>query len=219
MLAIVACPASAAAQAWDKLKGGGSVEYESSYVHEYEAPPMDGGEVLGIGLAGLRARGQLGGDVIGYRIGLDLHAGATAPAGFAYDCAFYPMGLGVRLGAWSRLGVVGGVAAAGATGTMDDAVILPAEASLELALGGSVRVIARARLGWVAAAQARQDGSITVPFADEVDASFAIRLGSRKRDYGFASGRGYYLGVGYREAEQSRFVGVVIGHSIDAGTD
>jgi len=216
--AILCAPATAAADHWaESLKGAATAEYEASYVHAYERPAMDEGEADGLGLAGLRARGQVGGDLVGYSIGVDLHAGATAPGGFAYDCAFYPMGLGVRFGKWSRFAVIGGVAAAGATGTIDDAVILPAEASLELALGSRLRVIARGRLGWVAGAPSRQDGSPTVAFADELDASFSIRLGSRKSDFGLA-GRGYYLGVGYREAEGSRFVGAVIGHSIDFAT-
>lgn len=218
ILAILGLPGSAAAQDWQNVKGGGSLEYEASYVHEVEAPAMDEGEADGLGLAGVRFRGQLGGDVLGYRLGLDLHAGATAPGGFAYDCAFYPMGVGLRLGRWSRFGVIGGVAAAGATGTMDDAVILPAEASLELALGSRLRVIARGRLGWLAGAPSRQDGSASVPWADELEASFAIRLGHRWDDYGFDTGNGYYLGAAYREAEGARFIGVVIGHSIDAGT-
>lgn len=198
ILLVLLFPASAAAQRWDQLKGAGSLEYEAR-IDERR------------GLAGARLRGQIGGDVIGYRIGVDLFAGAASPAGFAYDCAFYPMGLGLRLGKWSRLGVVGGIAA-------NDAVMLPAEASLELGLGKHLRVIARARLGWLNGAPGRQDGSETVPWADELDASFSIRIGKRKHDWGFYAGNGYYLGVGYREAEGSRYVGVVVGHSIDAGT-
>jgi hypothetical protein len=211
IVAILCWPGIAAAQDWNSFEGTGTAEYEARYVHALD-------ETRGLGLAGIRARGHLGGEVVGYRVGIDLHAGATVPGGFAYDCALYPMGLGVRLGRWSTLGVISGVVAAGATHTMDDAVLLPAELSLDLALGSRLRVIARGRLGWVGAAPSRQDGAPTTPFADELDASFSIRWGDRADRYGFTSGRGYYLGVAYREAEGSRFVGVVVGHSIDAGT-
>ncbi len=213
-LSILLVPASASANVWEELKGSGSLEYEASYVHT-----LDDARADGLGLAGARLRGQVGGDVAGYRIGLDLHAGATVPAGFAYDCAFYPAGLGFRLGRWSRIGFVAGVAGTGATGTMDDAVMLPVEVALELGLGNRLRVIARGRAGWVASAPQRVDGSVSAPWTDELDASFAIRLGKRNHDFGFYSGNGYYLGVAYREAEGSRFVGVVVGHSIDAATD
>lgn len=215
--ALALLPAAARAEPWSR--GAASLEYEARYVHavERDDDAPDRG-VDGLGLAGLRLRGQLGGDVVAYRAGIELTAGATAPAGFAYDCALYPLGVGLRLGAWSRLGVVGGVAAAGATGTVDDAVLLPAEASLELALGGRLRVLARARLSWVAAAPGRQDGAVTATFADELDASLAVRWGRRGDRWGVLGGRGTYVGVAYREAEGARMIGVVLGHSIDAAS-
>jgi hypothetical protein len=201
----------------DDIRGAASLEYEARYVHAYDDETATG-EATGLGLAGARLRGQAGGDVLGYRIGIELHAGATAPAGFAYDVAFFPMGVGLRLGRWSRAGVVGGVGASGATGTMDDGASFPVEASLELALGGRLRVLARGRVTWLAGADARDDGARSLSFGDELDASFAVRVGRRWMDYDFPTGSGYYLGVGYREAEGARMVGVVLGHSIDGGS-
>jgi hypothetical protein len=217
LLLFVAAPA--AAEPFDALKGAASLEYEASYVHEYDdGDGMATGEAQGLGLAGARIRGQVGGKVLGYKIGLDLHAGATAPGGFAYDVAFYPMGLGLRLGTWSRFGVISGVGASGATGTMDDGAMFPIEACLEVALGGRIRVLARSRVSWLVAADARDRGTRSLPFGDELDASFSIRLGHRYTDFDFPTGNGYYLGVGFREAEGARMLGVVVGHSIDMGT-
>jgi len=212
---LVAAPVAAAP--FDDLKGAASLDYEASYVHQYDEEDASG-EVLGLGLAGARLRGQAGGDVLDYKIGLDLHAGATAPGGFAYDVAIFPVGLGLRLGRWSRAGVVGGVGASGATGTMDDGATFPVEAALELALGGYLRVLARGRVSWLSAADARADGAPSLPVGDELDASFAVRLGHRWMDHDFPSGNGYYLGVGYRESEGARMIGVVVGHSIDMGS-
>jgi hypothetical protein len=215
--AVVATAAPAAADPFDRVQGAASLEYEASYVHAFERdaarPAPDG-----LGLAGARLRGQIGKSWLNYRVGLDLRAGATAPGGFAYDCDLYLAGAGILLGRWSRLGIVGGIGAAGATGTLDDVVQLPVEASLELGIGDHVRVLARGRLAWHAAARGRSDGAPSVGFADALDASLAIRLGDRKVQYGFPAGNGYYLGVAYREADGARMIGAVIGHSIDAGS-
>ena len=214
---ILCASAPAAADGIEDVKGAASLEYEASYLHGLD-DEMATAEATGRGLAGVRMRGQAGGDVLGYRIGLELHAGATAPAGFAYDVAFFPMGLGLRLGRWSRFGVVGGIGASGATGTMDDGATFPVEASLELALGARLRVLARGRITWLTAADARDAGVRTLDAGDELDASLALRLGRRWMDYDFPTGNGYYLGVGYREAEGAQMIGIVVGHSIDMGT-
>jgi hypothetical protein len=214
------CSATAAsADPLDKYKGAASLEYEAGYVHAYDRDDPERGPD-GLGLAGFRLRGQVGTTWLGYRMGLDLRAGTTMPGGFAYDCDLYLVGLGARLGRWSRFGITGGVGASGATGTVDDAAVFPVEASLELALGSHIRVLARGRVAWVAAAPGRRDGSRTVDVAgvDELDAVIAIRIGNRWSDWGFPTGNGYFIGASYREAEGARMLGVIIGHSLDAGT-
>jgi hypothetical protein len=209
----VVAPGSAAADPLGDVRGAASLEYEARYVHgEAEEEPV------GLGLAGARLRGQAGGRYLGYKIGLDLHAGMTWPAAFAYEADFFPMGLGLRLGQWSRFGVVAGVGVSGATGGADDAAQFPVEAALELALGRRIRVLARARVSWNAQAPTRQDGTVSLPFGDEAEGSFSIRLGNRWTDYDFPVGNGYYLGFAYREAGGIRMYGAVLGHSVDMGT-
>jgi hypothetical protein len=204
---------------WEDYQGAGSLEYEAAYLHTVDQDDADPERAVdGLGLAGFRLRGQVGKSWLGYRIGLDLRAGATAPGGFAYDVDLYAVGVGARLGRWSVVGITGGIGASGATGTVDDAMTFPVEASIELALGGRIRVLARGRLTWLAAAPNRDDGSRTVDFADELDATFAIRLGHRWTDWGFPTGNGYFVGVSYRESEGAQMVGVILGHSLDAGT-
>jgi hypothetical protein len=115
-------------------------------------------------------------------------------------------------------GIGTGIGASGAVGTVDDGVELPVEAFLELGLGGRVRVLARARAVWLGAASARGGGSPTFDFTDEVDATLALRLGRRYREFGFPSGNGYFAGAAYREWHGAQFVGAVIGYSVDVGS-
>jgi len=210
--AAIAAPARA-----DRYRGAASLEYEAGYVHAYERDEGSGSPD-GLGLAGARLRGQIGSGAFGYRVGADLRAGSTAPGGFAYDVGLYLAGIGARLGDWSRFGVTAGVGASGATGTIDDAVQLPVEAMLELALGERLRVLGRGRIAWLGFADARQGGAGTLPWGDELEAQLAIRLGHRWTDHGYPVGNGYYVGVNFREAEGARMIGAVIGHSLDAAT-
>jgi hypothetical protein len=206
------------ADSWEDLQGAGSLEYEASYVQRFEPRDATSTGVDGWGLAGARLRGQMGGKHLEYRIGLDLHAGATYPGGFAYDVDLYAFGLGLKMGRWSRFGITSGVGASGATGTVDDAVQLPVEACLELALGPRLRVLSRARVTWLVGADGRERGAPSLPAGDELEASFALRIGHRWTDYDFPAGNGYYVGIAYREAEDTKMVGLVIGHSIDAAS-
>ncbi len=198
----------------DDWTGAAWAQYEASYVHR-----RGDGDLDGLGLAGLRLRGFVGRKApVGYLIGLDLQAGATNPGGFAYQVDLYLAGVGVRLGKVGALGLGTGVGGAGATGTLDDAVVLPVEAFVNLDLGSRVRLMARGRITWLAAASDREHGSPTIGWADELDATVALRLGRRYRDFGFPSGNGYFAGVAYRESLGTRFIGAVVGYSLDVGT-
>lgn len=217
VVVLVAALGGAARADWQDFKGAGSIDYEAGYVGAYHAgadPPLDG-----LGLAGFRLRGQVSpSSWVGYRVGLDLRAGTTFPGGFAYDCDLYLVGIGARFKQHVIVGVTGGVGASGAVGTVDDAVTLPVEASLELALGPRVKLLARGRIAWVSGAASRDDGSKTFDFADELDAAVALRFGNSWHDWGFPTGNGYFIGASYRETEGIKMVGLIIGHSLDAGT-
>lgn len=209
LAALIATPARA-----ERYDGAASLEYEAGYVHTYDRDG-DSDAPDGLALAGARLRGQIGKSFWGYRAGLDLRAGSTAPGGIAYDVDLYLAGIGLRLGQWSRLGVTTGVGASGATG-MDDGVQLPVEAMLEVAVGGRVRLLARGRVAWLGAAPARDGGIDTLPWGDELEAQLALRVGHRWTNYGYPVGNGYYAGIDFREAQGSRMIGIVIGHSLDA---
>lgn len=202
------------------LGGTGWAQYEASYVHrrtaEAEAPRAGDG----VGLAGLRIRALVGKGRVGYVGGLDLHGGMTWPAGFAYQADLYFLGVGARLGDRGVLALGAGVGVSGATGTMDDAVELPVEATLHLPLGGRLRLMTRARLVWLGAADARQHGAPSFDRAgvSELDGTFALRWGRSYREHGFPSGNGYFAGVAYREGLGAGFLGAVIGYGVDAGT-
>src|SRR5262245_11731114 len=114
------------AQRWrremDRVQGGSWLHYELTgltVVDEgAEAPRMR--EMV---LAGARLHGFLSANAsVAYHIGIDLAAGGTIrDGGFAYDVALFPVGVVVRAGATSFVGVSAGVGAIGATGTIDDA--------------------------------------------------------------------------------------------------
>lgn len=202
---------------WRGAQGGAWLHYELGVLHEVDeargTPPA-----TGLLLAGARLHGFVGGPTIAYHIGIDLAAGSTLDrAGFAYDVALFPVGIAVRFG---RTGVVAfgaGVGAMGAVGALDDAVTLPVETTIELG-GGRVRVLARLRAAYLAGADDRQSGARSAPFADELDGMLGIRIGHHYDEYGFPSGNGYWAGVAYRELYDARFVGLVIGYSIDGAT-
>jgi hypothetical protein len=198
----------------DRAQGGAYLHYELT-----SATKVDGdGHPQDLVLAGARLHGFVGGGkTVGLHAGIDLAAGSTLRgAGFAYDVALFPIGIAVRFGKTSFLALGGGVGAMGAVGTIDDAVTLPLEATLEA--GGGWRLLARVRTSYVAGAGDRHDGAASIPFADELDAMVGLRFGHHYEEYGYPSGNGYFVGVTYRELLDAHWVGAAIGYSIDLGT-
>ena len=202
----------------DKAQGGAFLHYELTGVTRADNLDTPSATPRDLVLAGARLHGFVGGgNTIGLHAGIDLAAGSTLRGGgFAYDVALLPVGIAVRFGRSGFLALGTGVGAMGAIGTLDDAVTLPVEATLEA--GKGIRVLARARTSWVAGAAGRHDGARDVPFADELDAMLALRIGHHYEDYGYPSGNGYFVGVAYRELLDSRWIGATIGYSIDLGT-
>jgi len=213
-------------RAADRMQGGAWLHYELAGLAVVDesgrqrpgsaAPEPAARELV---LAGVRLHGFLGANAsVAYHIGLDLAAGGTLDGGgFAYDVALFPIGVVVRAGETSLLGIGVGVGALGATGTIDDAVTLPVEAIAELG-AGRARLLARARAAYVAGAGGRQNGAPSLPFADELDATVGLRIGRVYRDHGFPTANGYFAGVAYRELAGARFLGLAIGYSIDMAT-
>ena len=201
----------------DKLQGGTWLHYELTALHAVrEEAPV---KLRDLTLAGVRLHGFISTHRVGYLIGLDLAAGATTrTAGFAYDVALLPVGAAVKLGDSQFIGIGAGVGAMGAVGTLDDAVTFPVEAFAELGLGKRLRVLARARASWLAGAPGRRSGSPTFGFADEVEGTLGLRIGHHYHEYNVPSGNGYFAGVSYRELLGAKFVGLVIGYSIDMAT-
>lgn len=203
---------------WRDVQGGSWLHYELSAIHDVDD---EGGapRAKDLVLAGARLHGFLGaGSTIAYHIGIDLAAGSTIDdAGFAYDVALFPAGVAVRVGRTGVIAFGAGIGAMGAVGTLDDAVTLPLEATIELG-GGRLRMLSRVRAAKVLGAEGRQSGARSAPFADELEATLGLRVGHHYEDYGFPSGNGYWVGVTYRELLDARFVGLVLGYSIDGAT-
>lgn len=238
--AVIAAVGEARAENWrdlmDKVQGGAWLHYELTGLVTVDGARSEGGgtacgfggsaprqggergaapEACELVLAGARLHGFLGANAsVAYHVGIDLAAGGTfRGGGFAYDVALFPVGVVVRAGATSIVGVGVGVGAMGATGTLDDAVTIPVEAIAEI--GRANRLLARARFAYVAGAASRQSAAPSIPFADELDATLGVRLGRRYNDHDFPTGNGYFLGAAYRELAGARFLGLVLGYSID----
>lgn len=202
----------------DRVQGGAYLHYELTGVGSVDDDParMRDANASEVILAGVRLGGYLGTNAsVGYHIALDLLAGGTIHGGgFAYDVVLYPVGVAVRFGTTGVFGVAGGIGASGAVGTIDDAMLLPVQATLEAGKGW--RVLGRARLGYVVGSDARQSAAPSVPFADEFDAMLGLRIGNHYDQHGFPTGNGYFVAANYREQAGTRYVGATIGYSIDA---
>ncbi len=210
-------------RAMDRAQGGAWLHYELTGLTVVDedargegAPPPGARELV---LTGARLHGFLSTSAsVAYHVGIDLAAGSTIRGGgLAYDVALFPLGVVVRFGETSIVGLGAGVGAIGAVGTIDDAVTLPLEAVAEIG-SGRVRLLARARAAYVAGADARQRGAPSIAFADELDATLGLRVGRAYRDHGFPTGNGYFIGAAYRELAGARFLGLTLGYSIDLAT-
>lgn len=185
--------------------GGAWLHYELSGVSDQDASRPH--ELV---LATARLHGFFGGTFV-YHAGIDLSAGATLrAAGFAYDVALFPIGMGVRLGKTGIAAFGIGIGALGAVGTLDDAMTIPMELNIEV--GSTWRLLARGRATYTVGAPGGQAPSTTA--ADQLDAMLALRIGHHYEDF-VPSGNGYFVGVAYRELSGARYLGGVIGYSID----
>lgn len=208
----------AEAQPFGDLQGGSWLHYELTGLHGVEDTRGEA-EAQDLVLAGFRLHGFVGrSSTIGYHAGIDLAAGGSLNAGgFAYDVALFPVGIAARFGRTGVIAFGAGVGASGAVGTLDDAVTLPLELNAELG-GGRLRLLVRVRTSYVARADSRQSAAPSIPFADELDATIGLRVGRHYEEWGIPSGNGYFVGAAYRELAGTRFLGLVIGYSIDGAT-
>lgn len=208
---------TAGARPFGDIGGGAQLTYELATLHEVAHDTMAPPPLRDAVLAGVRLHGFVGGARLGYHVGLDLAAGGTMRAGsFAYDVSIFPFGLAVRFAETSFITLGAGVGASGAVVTIDDAVTFPLEMRFEL--GRGFRVLGRVRASYLGGAPGRKDGGVTLGIGDELEAMLGLRLGRGYDDYGFPTGNGYFIGATAREALGARFVGVIIGYSIDMAT-
>ncbi len=218
ILLVLVTVATAEARPFGEFQGGSWLHYELTGLHGIE-DTRGRAEAQDLVLAGFRLHGFAGmSSSVGYHVGIDLAAGGSLNAGgFAYDVALFPAGVSVRFGRTGVIALGAGIGASGATGTLDDAVTLPLEVNAELG-GGRLRLLARVRTSYVAGADSRQSAAPSIPFADELDATVGLRIGRHYEDWGIPSGNGYFVGAAYRELAGTRFLGLVIGYSIDGAT-
>ena len=133
--------------------------------------------------------------------------------GFAYDAAVMPLGLGVRLGSDSFLALGTGLAAMGATGSLDDAILVPIQ--LQFEYGDTYHLIVRARDSFVFGADGRSNGAPSLPIGDELEGMVGVRVGKSENP---SMPMGYFPGVAYKEMLGTRYIGLSLGFAL-GGTD
>lgn len=145
-----------------------------------------------------------------YFAALDLGVGAAfATEGLAYDVQLLPLGVGFELSRPEHtafIGVATGIGASGAPGALPSAGMIPVQVSTMLRLSKGFNLLSRTRVSWLLNRTSRDNGSPTVPFADELDALLALQ---RSGEWNYLEGS--YVGIAYRELEGARFIGVVFG--------
>ncbi len=167
------------------------------------------------GSVGVSARGLLG-SRLAYCAGFDANAGG-GDAAFSYEANLYLLGGGVRLGKAAQLAVCAGIGLSGAAGALPFSWQVPVEASLSFDIGRRVRPSVWARGVWLLGSSLRRDGSSSLDQVDELSASVGLRVGKQRRWGRVHTGNGYYVGLTYTEQAAAKFVGVTIGHGINAG--
>jgi hypothetical protein len=162
-----------------------------------------------LGLVGIRFGVMAGDPRVGAYLALDAAVGGQVGrhGGFAYDVAVLPAGLGVHLGDDAFVAVSSGLAAMGATGSLDDAILIPLQ--LQLEYGVTYHLTLRVRDSFVFGADSRADGAPSLPLGDELDGMLGVRI-ARSND----SPEGYFLGVAYKEMLGTRYVGLALGCAI-----
>lgn len=164
-----------------------------------------------IGLFGARFSFMAGNRVVGNHVAADIAIGGQIGkhSGFAYDVGVLPLGIGVRFGDDSFVALDTGLAAMGATGSLDDAMLLPFQ--LEVEAGTTYHVMGRARVSAVFGADGRTNGAPSLPIGDELEAMLGMRIGKSEN---MRVPMGYFLGVAYKEMQGTRYVGLSLGYAI-----
>jgi hypothetical protein len=190
----------------EKLRGDRRAVAMSVELDARGETPRGEGDGLGV-TGGLRFRMALGG-TLGYLGGLDLRAGAYPEGrGALYAADLHAVGLAVRSGNGSMIGLTAGAGIGGMRGA--SATHVPVELAAEGPLG-PVRALARVGLGWRLSGDRYAMDVRGV--ADEVTALVGVRLG-RDRHYWahVVAGGGPYLAVTYQDLGGGELVGVALG--------
>jgi hypothetical protein len=93
------------------------------------------------------------------------------------------------------------------------------QAFLELDLGSRVRFIGVAEATFTGDEPSREDGSPSLGFADEAEASAGLAFGERHRDWRTRWSDGTYVGLFAREQAGERMLGVTVAIAINGASE
>ncbi len=140
-----------------------------------------------------------------YSMSASLGVDAGREVGLAYDISFLPFGIGKTFGLSSYLSLGTGIEFQGASGPVDDGVLFPVEACLELG-DGDYHFMSRAHIAYVAG---RTDDSPALGDHTELGGFVGVRFQPTHH-------RGPYGGIVYQEWFGARYAGLVVGMGFGA---
>lgn len=211
MTLALAAPAAAQPRGW---RGAAGLEIDAAGATVTEAGAAEEREHQGS--FGVLLRALVGPSPLCYGLGFDYRLGASYPGGFLYAFHLYPAGLGVVLSDVFKLALYAGAGVSGVSARVPAAAVLPLESRLDLRLGRRLWITAAARVSWTSG-EARDAGSSTAGFADELFAQLEVRWSKRYLENmsRMSGGDGYYLAATLEESLGSRVVGAAFGYSLD----
>jgi hypothetical protein len=165
--------------------------------------------------AGFALRAMAGHVHVQFATALDLHLGATHPAGFAHAAHLRPLGVALADGEGLRFSATLGVGFDGVTERVPTALRLPLDALAELPLGDGIDLEVGGELAWLPTSEERKDGANLIAIADE--SAFVARLRLGKRYDEIEGANGYFLGLELGERHRGMLIGLALGYSLEAG--
>ncbi len=192
--------------------GLGTASMYLRYAHSRDSARLAGLSDLVVG--GLSGR-AIYGKRFGYGFGGGFELGGGGAAGFAYAFELYPVGGAIALGPTGFFGIFLGAGVNGVTARVPVSLALPAEVRLEFDWTRRARLGALFAIAWHPAQEARQGGSLLLPFVDETTMAITARFGRSFPDYGANMGRGYFFRLERREQMRAVLFGLAFGVEID----
>lgn len=195
----------------DREYGVADAEIYARYARSLRHTSANG--LTDLATVGLDAHG-LYGKRAGYAFGLGFALGGGVDGTFAYGMHLSPAGFGIALGKNGYVMLLAGIGFDGATSRVPLSLTFPTEALLAFDVGRNARIGMDAGITWVTN-DSRQNGARQLSVGDELDLGTFVRIGRRRSEDHFHTGRGYFLRLDRKGQLGTAFLGISIGLELD----